>query len=111
MVMRTHSLMILAMAWLMAGTAMLFAAVQVKRQPGDSSTKSAIAAPARWEYQVMTKEQVIGVGKKDLAAGLNKLGEDGWELVAVEPSQTTDRDRKDTEYYFKRLKTHQRAQE
>ena len=37
----------------------------------------------RWEYRVLTEEQVIALGKKDLAAGLNKLGDEGWELVTV----------------------------
>jgi hypothetical protein len=37
----------------------------------------------RWEYRVLTKAQVIDVARKDLAAGLNKLGDEGWELVAV----------------------------
>ena len=39
---------------------------------------------AKWEYRVLTKDQVIELGKKDLAAGLNLLGEEGWELAAVE---------------------------
>jgi hypothetical protein len=47
----------------------------------------------RWEYRVLTKEQVLELGKKDLVAGLNRLGEEGWDLVAVEPA-----------HYFKRLK-------
>jgi hypothetical protein len=46
----------------------------------------------RWEYRVLTKEQVIELGKKDLAAGLNRLGDDGWELAAF-----------DGQYIFKRL--------
>jgi len=37
----------------------------------------------QWEYRVLTEEQVIALGKKDLAAGLNKLGDEGWELVTV----------------------------
>jgi hypothetical protein len=37
----------------------------------------------RWEYRVLTEEQVIALGKKDLAAGLNKLGEEGWELITT----------------------------
>ena len=45
----------------------------------------------RWEYRVLTKEQVSELGKNDLAAGLNKLGDDGWELAAV-----------DAAYIFKR---------
>jgi hypothetical protein len=46
-----------------------------------------------WEYRVLTKEQVLDLGKQDLAAGLNKLGDEGWELAAV-----------DGKYVFKRLK-------
>jgi hypothetical protein len=54
----------------------------------------AAAAPdmaPRWEYRVVTEEQLKVAGKNDLAAGLNRLGDEGWELVAV---------RKD--YIFKR---------
>src|SRR5207237_85667 len=48
-------------------------------------------ALARWEYRVLTRDQVLELGKKDLTAGLNRLGGDGWELVAI-----------DTAYIFKR---------
>jgi hypothetical protein len=48
-----------------------------------SSEGRADAAP-KWEYRILTKEQILEVGKKDLAAGLNKLGDQGWELAAVE---------------------------
>jgi hypothetical protein len=41
-------------------------------------------AVPKWEYQILTKEQIIELGKKDLTAGLNRLGEQGWELAAVE---------------------------
>lgn len=51
--------------------------------------------PLKWEYRVLTKEQVADLGKKDLAAGLNQLGDEGWEMVAIEVG-------KSTEYYFKR---------
>jgi len=37
----------------------------------------------QWEYRVLTEEQVIALAKKDLAAGLNQLGDEGWELVTV----------------------------
>jgi hypothetical protein len=50
-------------------------------------------AVPRWEYRFLTKDQVMDLGKKDLAVGLNLLGDEGWELVAVEPA-----------YYFKRQK-------
>ena len=47
----------------------------------------------RWEYRVVTKEQLLDLGNKDLVAGLNKLGDEGWELAAVESA-----------YIFKRPK-------
>ena len=47
----------------------------------------------KWEYRVLTKSEVLALGKNDLAAGLDKLGADGWELAAVEG-----------QYIFKRLK-------
>jgi hypothetical protein len=37
----------------------------------------------QWEYRVLSEEQVIALAKKDLAAGLNKLGDEGWELVTA----------------------------
>jgi hypothetical protein len=46
-----------------------------------------------WEYRVVTKDQVIALGKNDLSVGLNKLGTDGWELVVIDGS-----------YIFKRPK-------
>jgi hypothetical protein len=57
-----------------------------------SAEERPIAAP-RWEYRVLTKEQVLDLGKKDLAVGLNQLGGEGWELAAV-----------DAAYIFKRSK-------
>jgi hypothetical protein len=64
---------------------------------GGSDDAKGVPRPA-WEYRVLKKDQVLKRGKKDLAAGLNKLGEDGWELAAV-----------DTVYIFKRLRV--RAQQ
>ena len=57
-------------------------------------------ALTRWEYRVVTKEQLLELGKKDLAAGLNKLGDEGWELVAIEPA-----------FIFKRPNQSQRIEE
>jgi hypothetical protein len=55
----------------------------------------------RWEYRILTKDQVLDLGNKDLTAGLDKLGDDGWELAAV-----------DSAYIFKRPKSPtQNAQE
>jgi hypothetical protein len=54
----------------------------------------------KWEYRVLTKNQVLELGKNDLAAGLDKLGAEGWELAAVEP-----------QYIFKRAKGPDRRSE
>jgi hypothetical protein len=51
------------------------------------------SAVPQWEYRVLSKEQLLELGKQDLAAGLNVLGGDGWELVVV-----------DGAYIFKRPK-------
>jgi hypothetical protein len=50
-------------------------------------------AVVQWEYRVVPKDKLLQLGKQDLAAGLNKLGEEGWELVVV-----------DGAYVFKRPK-------
>jgi hypothetical protein len=44
-------------------------------------------ARPRWEYKVVSEADILKLGKDDLAAGLNKLGEDGWELVAFEKTR------------------------
>ena len=41
-------------------------------------------ARPRWEYKVVSEADVLKLGKDDLVAGLNKFGEDGRELVALE---------------------------
>jgi uncharacterized protein (TIGR03067 family) len=39
----------------------------------------------KWEYKVMTESHLVKLGGKDsLTAGLNKMGEESWELVNVE---------------------------
>lgn len=52
-----------------------------------------LGSALKWEYQVLAKEQVCALGKKDLGVGLNQLGSQGWELAAV-----------DGAYIFKRRK-------
>src|SRR5262249_30078750 len=44
-------------------------------------------ARPRWGYKVVSEADILKLGKDDLAAGLNKLGEDGWELVAFEKTR------------------------
>ena len=47
--------------------------------------RPAAADAPKWEYKTLTREDVSDIGKADFDAGLNKLGDDGWELIAVEP--------------------------
>lgn len=75
-----------------------------------NETGHAVAQPAvqrsKWEYRVLTPsaiEELGGKGTGALAAGLNKLGDDGWELVAIEPGHVPP-PVKLSRYVFKRPK-------
>jgi uncharacterized protein (TIGR03067 family) len=84
------------------------------RQPGSGAGPGSAAAPShhsgpRWEYRTLTRQELINLAQKDVTAGLNKLGEDGWELVAIRPGVGSGSqrgpgrpDEANTEYYFKR---------
>jgi hypothetical protein len=68
------------------------------------ATPPGVAGP-RWEYKIQAGDTLTELGQGDLAAGLNKLGEEGWELIAVpaaEPGRAFGRPRGD--YDFKRPK-------
>jgi hypothetical protein len=54
---------------------------------------AAVSAIPKWEYQILSKDELTAHGKSDLAAGLNRLGGDGWELAGI-----------DGAYIFKRQK-------
>lgn len=41
-------------------------------------------AVVKWEYRVLTEPEVLAIGKHDFTAGLNTLGEQGWELIAID---------------------------
>jgi hypothetical protein len=62
-------------------------------QRGELSAQDRPSGFLTWEYRVLTKDQVLALGQKELVAGLNRLGEQGWELAAV-----------DSAYIFKRAK-------
>jgi Bacterial type II/III secretion system short domain len=64
------------------------------------------AGRPQWEYQTLSREKITELGKNDFAAGLNKLGDDGWELVAVTLSQDARPQvpSRPAEYYFKRAR-------
>jgi hypothetical protein len=63
------------------------------------SAQGKAGAPSKWEYRILTKGEVLELGNKDLSTGLNKLGDEGWELAAV-----------DSAYIFKRPKGPSRQQ-
>jgi hypothetical protein len=58
----------------------------------------------KWEYKVASESEVAKLGKGDLAAGLNQLGEDGWDLVAVHSTAPASGALTPVRYVFKRLK-------
>jgi hypothetical protein len=70
------------------------------------SARAQIVAPEfgvgpvpKWEYRVLGKDQLPKAQAKDLADALNKLGDEGWELVAAGDT-----------YIFKRPKSQDRAE-
>jgi hypothetical protein len=57
------------------------------------SAQGSAGPPPRWEYRAMTKQQLLDLGDKDLTAGLNQLGDAGWELIAIDSVYIFKRDR------------------
>jgi type II secretory pathway component GspD/PulD (secretin) len=64
----------------------------------DAGKANAAASP-KWEYKILTKDGVADLGKGEVGAGLNALGDDSWELIAVEPG---GRSARESSFYFKR---------
>lgn len=52
-------------------------------QAATSAAESRTDTARKWEYRVLTKEQLPDTPARDLAAALNKLGDEGWELVTA----------------------------
>ena len=59
------------------------------------------SSPSQWEYAVKTAAEIRELGNADIQAGLNKLGDDGWELVTIDGTFG----RVAGHAYFKRPKT------
>ena len=59
-----------------------------------------VGALWKWEYRIASKDELAELGNRNVAAGLNKLGEEGWELVAVESGAAAV----PVQFYLKRLK-------
>lgn len=78
-----------------------------------ASDAAAVPAPDarsfKWEYRAIPEADLINLSdEKTLEAGLNKLGNDGWELVAVRPTYyaaaVAKQDKVGVVYFLKRLK-------
>jgi hypothetical protein len=73
--------------------------------PGPRSTPAIVpGAGVKWDYSVKTKDELAKLGGGELGVGLNTLGEEGWELVSVEP-RAAEIGRGST-FYFKRSRGH-----
>jgi type II secretory pathway component GspD/PulD (secretin) len=74
-----------------------------RQAAGNPATKAAPApekatpAGPKWEYKVLGAVAIIELGNRDFDAGLNKLGEEGWELINLDTSGNQ-------RFYFKRPK-------
>ena len=85
---------------------------QSSTAPGPRGTfpTSPMAAPGpavKWDYSVQTKDEIAKLGGGQLRAGLNKLGEEGWELVSVEPRSVPPAEAgSGSTFYFKRARGH-----
>src|SRR5262245_34912160 len=75
-----------------------------------SSPPAAAGPPAKWaqwQYAVYYHSDLMALGEKTANQNLTKLGEQGWELVAVTPGIRGDKGEDvstQTTYFFKRPK-------
>jgi hypothetical protein len=62
------------------------------------------AAQPKWEYVVLTESQIESKGKNSKTTGLNELGKDGWELIAIDPAirHPSGQTLQAAKFYFKR---------
>jgi hypothetical protein len=59
------------------------------------------AAPAHsaWEYRILTKDELLELGKKDIEEGIFHMGRQGFQLAGIEPGKTA---LAPTFFYFQR---------
>jgi hypothetical protein len=85
--------------------ALACAAASPAQQPNqpERGQRAPARLAARWEYVVHAQDELTKLGGGDVQAGLNNLGEDGWELVTVDPGAGPGRQQpRQPRYYFKR---------
>ena len=91
---------------ILLGFALLAAGVTVIAIRG--SEASAVPSPHtttfKWEYRAVTEADLIGLtDAKTAEAGMNKLGDEGWELAAIK--STSSAKATPSLFCFKRFKT------
>jgi hypothetical protein len=76
------------------------------RSPGPAVAQQPPRRP-QWQYAVYYHSDLMALGEKTAGQNLTKLGEQGWELVAVTPGIRGDKGEEvtaQTTYLFKRPK-------
>ena len=76
------------------------------RSPGPALAQAQAKRP-QWQYPVFYHSDLMALGGKTAGQNLTKLGEQGWELVAVTPGIRGDKGENvstQTTYFFKRPK-------
>src|SRR5262245_15249208 len=76
-------------------------------KPSVPAVAQAPAKRPQWQYAVYYHSDLMGLGHKTLNQNLSKLGEQGWELVAVTPGIRGEAGKDvstQTTYFFKRPK-------
>jgi hypothetical protein len=74
------------------------------RSPGGAQAQGP-AKRLQWQYTVYDHRDLMALGEKTISQNLSKLGEQGWELVAVTPGIRGDKGAdviSQTTYVFKR---------
>jgi hypothetical protein len=79
----------------------------VRLPPSESAVAQPAAKLPQWQYAVYYHSDLMGLGEKSVNQNLTKLGEQGWELVAVTPGIRGAKGEEistQTTYFFKRPK-------
>jgi HlyD family secretion protein len=87
--------LILAVFLLTLGTASVMPRTSAEEQP-KAVAGGIKGAKLRWEYKILdrmevealTKSKVMRIDQQHMVDGLNALGDEGWELVGIEPGQS-----------------------
>jgi hypothetical protein len=87
-----------------ADEAHLQAAELAARNAAAPAPEKTATVAVKWEYKVLSRAAIEELANNDFEAGLNKLGDEGWDLYVVPTTPTAAGRGKAPEYYFKRVK-------